>query len=389
MSPMNLAGVLPWTCWRALLRWCAARRRQRLLLRVSVHAAARAGAAPRLRRATRWPRRCAPSGSPSALLVALLLGVRGVRAVGRAARDGVADRRLLRRRAARRRALRGASFCKYVCPIGQFHFVHSLVSPLEVRVREPAACAHLHDARLPARQREHAAAASSSCSCRGRSATSTARSASTACTPARTTTSASSPTLPGSDLVHDRRRSSIGRLSQRLDVAALAAARGRRGVRDGGRDGRAALGVPRCSPCWRSRRWRSRCWRPRPRRCAERCAARAGARAARARDVGGALPLPSLTGWRGLRALAAARRGRSRLGEPPALGARGARGARRRARPRAAAARRWAAPYAVGRLARRARRARARARCAAVRASRPSSGRRACGSSVSRWRCAA
>jgi cytochrome c oxidase assembly factor CtaG/polyferredoxin len=36
---------------------------------------------------------------------------------------------------------RGASFCRYVCPIGQFQFVGSLVSPLEVRVRKPAACA--------------------------------------------------------------------------------------------------------------------------------------------------------------------------------------------------------------------------------------------------------
>ncbi len=35
---------------------------------------------------------------------------------------------------------RGAAFCKYVCPIGQFHFVHSMVSPLEVKVREPALC---------------------------------------------------------------------------------------------------------------------------------------------------------------------------------------------------------------------------------------------------------
>ena len=34
-----------------------------------------------------------------------------------------------------------ASFCKYVCPIGQFNFVASLVSPLEVRVREPDVCA--------------------------------------------------------------------------------------------------------------------------------------------------------------------------------------------------------------------------------------------------------
>jgi cytochrome c oxidase assembly factor CtaG len=36
---------------------------------------------------------------------------------------------------------RGASFCKYVCPIGQFNFVQSLISPVEIKVRDPAACA--------------------------------------------------------------------------------------------------------------------------------------------------------------------------------------------------------------------------------------------------------
>jgi cytochrome c oxidase assembly factor CtaG/polyferredoxin len=35
---------------------------------------------------------------------------------------------------------RGASFCKYVCPIGQFHFVQSLVSPFEVKVRNQEVC---------------------------------------------------------------------------------------------------------------------------------------------------------------------------------------------------------------------------------------------------------
>ena len=35
---------------------------------------------------------------------------------------------------------RGASFCKYICPIGQFHFVQSLVSPLEVKVRSQEIC---------------------------------------------------------------------------------------------------------------------------------------------------------------------------------------------------------------------------------------------------------
>jgi ferredoxin len=36
---------------------------------------------------------------------------------------------------------RGAAFCKYVCPIGQFNFVQSLVSPLDVKVLNPKACA--------------------------------------------------------------------------------------------------------------------------------------------------------------------------------------------------------------------------------------------------------
>lgn len=35
---------------------------------------------------------------------------------------------------------RDASFCKFVCPIGQFHFVQSLVSPFEVKVRRPEVC---------------------------------------------------------------------------------------------------------------------------------------------------------------------------------------------------------------------------------------------------------
>ncbi|HEY2826293.1 MAG TPA: hypothetical protein VGJ04_01730, partial [Pirellulales bacterium] len=42
---------------------------------------------------------------------------------------------------------RDAAFCKYVCPIGQFNFVQSLVSPWEIKVREPTVCTscHTHD----------------------------------------------------------------------------------------------------------------------------------------------------------------------------------------------------------------------------------------------------
>jgi ferredoxin len=36
---------------------------------------------------------------------------------------------------------KGAAFCKYVCPVGQFNFVQSLASPLEVAVIDQAVCA--------------------------------------------------------------------------------------------------------------------------------------------------------------------------------------------------------------------------------------------------------
>jgi polyferredoxin len=35
----------------------------------------------------------------------------------------------------------GASFCKHVCPLGQFNFFGSLISPLEIKVRDLPTCA--------------------------------------------------------------------------------------------------------------------------------------------------------------------------------------------------------------------------------------------------------
>lgn len=37
-----------------------------------------------------------------------------------------------------------ASFCKFVCPIGQFNFLASSISPLEVTVRDPNVCVNCH-----------------------------------------------------------------------------------------------------------------------------------------------------------------------------------------------------------------------------------------------------
>lgn len=36
---------------------------------------------------------------------------------------------------------RGATFCKHICPLGQFNFFGSLISPLEIKVRDATVCA--------------------------------------------------------------------------------------------------------------------------------------------------------------------------------------------------------------------------------------------------------
>ena len=118
---------------------------------------------------------------------------------------------------------RGASFCKYVCPIGQFQFVSSLVSPFEVRLKDrtsaPRCVTHdcLRGNASAARMRARL------CTSRKKPGTWTARSAWTACAPVPMTTSACSlPVLPAAELHRDPLRSSIGRFSRRPDLAALA-----------------------------------------------------------------------------------------------------------------------------------------------------------------------
>jgi cytochrome c oxidase assembly factor CtaG/ferredoxin len=138
-APMNLAGVLPWIHWRGLVVLG-------LLIAGNVFCLACPFMAPRklakrwlpARRA--WPRWLRSKWLAVALLILffaayelfalwaspwwtawIVLGY----FIAAFAVDGI---------------FRGASFCKYVCPIGQFHFVHSMLSPLEIRVREPARC---------------------------------------------------------------------------------------------------------------------------------------------------------------------------------------------------------------------------------------------------------
>jgi len=114
----------------------------------------------------------------------------------------------------------GASFCKYVCPIGQFQFVTSLVSPLEVKVREAGVCASCktHDClRGNARHRGcemdlYLPRKSGNLDC------TFCLDCVRACPHDNVGIMASA---PGLDVVRDPQHASIGRLSRRTDIAAL------------------------------------------------------------------------------------------------------------------------------------------------------------------------
>lgn len=139
VAPLNLAGVLPWIHWRGLLVV--------VLLLVGNVAC---GACPFdlggnlarrwLPARWQWPSRLRNKWLAVGLLVAFFWAYERFALwdspwwtawivvayfLGAFVIDGF---------------FRGAPFCKYVCPIGQFNFFGSLLSPLEVRVREADVC---------------------------------------------------------------------------------------------------------------------------------------------------------------------------------------------------------------------------------------------------------
>ena len=220
VASMNLAGVLPWIHWRGIVILG-------LLVAGNVSCMACPFTLPRtlarrwLPTGMEWPR-WLRSKWLAVLLLALFLWAYEAFALWNSPRwtawiaigyfmaafvvDGL---------------FRGASFCKYVCPIGQFNFVQSLVSPLEVRVRNPDVCAtcrthdcirgrddipRLRDGTLSAAESEQHGPVLS---------------ASTAFMPVPTKTSVCWPALPGKDLWSDPVRSGIGRFANRPDLAVL------------------------------------------------------------------------------------------------------------------------------------------------------------------------
>src|SRR5262249_14910632 len=140
VGPMNLAGVLPWIHWRGLVILG-------LLAAGNVFCMACPFMLPRtlarrwLPGGRNWPRRLRSQWLAAALLPVVPWGYEAFAswdspwstawiALGYFITAFVIDG-----------FFRGAAFCKYLCPIGQFNFVHSLVSPLEVKARDAGVCA--------------------------------------------------------------------------------------------------------------------------------------------------------------------------------------------------------------------------------------------------------
>ncbi len=139
ITPLNLAGVLPWIHWRGLLVFS-------LFALGNVFCYGCPFLLPRtlarrwLPASRPWPR-WLRNKWPAIVLFALFLwayeafalwdrpGATACLALAYFLTAFVIDG-----------IFRHASFCKFVCPIGQFNFVTSLVSPTELAIRERSAC---------------------------------------------------------------------------------------------------------------------------------------------------------------------------------------------------------------------------------------------------------
>ena len=220
ITPINMAGVLPWIHWRGL-SMLALLTVGNLFCMACPFTFVRDIGRKVLPAKWRWPRRLRTKWLPVALLVTylwtyesfhlwnspwitawIITGYFGASLLI----DGF---------------FRGASFCKYVCPIGQFHFVSSLVSPREVRVRSMSTCnsCRTHDC---IRGNEKARGCelylfqpkkASNLDC------TFCLDCVKACPHDNV---ALLPVLPAATVIEDPYRSSIGRLSKRTDFAALA-----------------------------------------------------------------------------------------------------------------------------------------------------------------------
>ncbi len=123
----------------------------------------------------------------------------------------------------------GAAFCKHVCPVGQFNFIASTLSPLEVGVREPTVCRDCRTVDCIKGRRDAATPAivvQRGCELALFLPSKVGNLDCTFCLDCVQACPhdnvAIDVRVPGEELADDRLRSAIGRLSHRPDLAALA-----------------------------------------------------------------------------------------------------------------------------------------------------------------------
>lgn len=224
VAPMNLAGVLPWIHWRGLLILS-------LLALGNVFCMACPFMLPRtvarrwIAARWNWPRRLRSKWIAVGLLGLFLWAYEAFSLwdspwwtawiaigyfVAAAAIDGL---------------FRGAAFCKYVCPIGQFNFVQSLMSPLEIKVREPARCASCATKECIRGGIDAGGRKVSGCELNLFQPRKSSNMDCTFCTDCIRSCPHDNIGIliapPGKELWHDPLRSGIGRFGRRTDIAAL------------------------------------------------------------------------------------------------------------------------------------------------------------------------
>jgi cytochrome c oxidase assembly factor CtaG len=140
ISPMNLAGVLPWTHWRAftVIGLLAI---GNLFCMACPFTFVRDLGRKILPARLRWPRALSSKWLSVGLIVTYLWAYEAFDLWDKPAITALVILGYFLGALLVDGFFRGASFCKFVCPIGQFHFVQSLASPFEVKVRSPEVCA--------------------------------------------------------------------------------------------------------------------------------------------------------------------------------------------------------------------------------------------------------
>jgi cytochrome c oxidase assembly factor CtaG/ferredoxin len=220
MAPMNLAGVFPWTYGRAIFVVALAAAGNFFCMACPFTLPRELGR--RLGLATHyWPRPLRTKWLAAGLVVLFFWAYEALDLwdnphltawllVGYFAAAFAVDT-----------FFRGASFCKYVCPIGQFNFVNSLMSPLQVttRSRETCSTCATHDCIRGNRQQR-------GCELHLFLPRKVGNMDCTFCLDCVKACPHDNIGIlvlaPGGELVSDASRSSLGRLSRRPDIAALA-----------------------------------------------------------------------------------------------------------------------------------------------------------------------